>query len=275
MICPQCGESNEPEARFCAGCGSPLFQPAAESVKPASPPPTTSQKRSSMPIIVGGLVVVLLILCCCGLILGGGGGAVAVAYLMPTATFTPTATSKPTNTPTRLPTSTPTRVPTRTPTRTPASAPTRTPLSGTEVGGMKTYSSATHKFSIQYPANWTVKENAGGPSFSGTLIGVIINVTKNAGSESAYHESSQAVLRAITPTDFQIVSRSSRVFNGVPWQYSVITSTYQNTDFKIDLYTHVHTTGTGYTFIGLATAALYNTDTRTFSQMMESFRFLP
>ncbi len=269
MKCPRCGAEVQPGEVFCGECGARM--------PPAAPP---QKGPPIVPIVIGVLVV--LVACCLGSIVLILIGAISLPLLTPpTPTPTPTATPTPSPTPTATPTPTPT--PTATPTPTPA--PTETappsPTRPVTVDGMKVYTSDKHGFSIHYPADWLMTESASGPVFSSarTVAGVAIGVIPGAnllGDEKALVNHFVTSLQTQgTFKDVAVLSEDTRTFNGVEWRYLVITSSYSGMKTKWDLYAKIHTTGTGYVFIGFAVMDSYDQVTQTFTEMMESFEFLP
>lgn len=264
MKCPKCGAEVQPSEVFCGECGARMA-PAVE-------------KKGGLPIvpIVIGVIIVVALCCLVGIILALV-GVIALPGLTPatptpTPTNTPTPTASPTSTPPATPTNTPTPVQ---PTKTVALTPTEPPA----VGGMKTYSSSEHGFSIQYPADWIMKEGSTGPMFTGTreLAGANVGAIKGAGTlgdEKYLTDLFVAMFKGMFD-DMKIVSEDTRTFNGVTWRYVVITGSYGGMAIKADMYTTIHTSGTGYVFMGFAGTLNYDKQTHTFASMMESFKFLP
>jgi len=246
MYCPHCGRLNEPGAAFCVRCGAALPQPVARSPQPGpAAQDEPARKRSPLLSVAVGCVAALLILCCCGVLIGGGGATLYV-YLSPT--YTPTAT----------------------PTPTPTATPTRTPR---PTGRIKTYSSARYGFSIQYPSDWRVQESNNGVTFASKvdLTEVTVGGISNfRGDEKALTDSLLSYFK-----DAQVVSEDTRTFNGLTWRYLAIVGTYSGASTKWDVYARVHTNGTAYLFVGVADVTDYDERTQTFTEMMESFKFLP
>lgn len=232
-----------------------------------------------------GVVVGLLILCCCGLLVGGGVISLAYLQLGPVPTLSPSVPTvhipQPTATrpvltvmPTRpqAPSSTPTRKPA--PTVMPIQTETSTPTPPVVAGELKTYTSTERGFSIRYPADWTVKEETYTVSFSSddTHIWVSVAVVYDfQGDDKTLLDQFVDLLRNRNLVK-EVVSEDTRVFNGLPWYYLVITDPAGNI---FDLYGRVHSNGWGYIFMGAADPARYEEQSRLYTRMMESFRFLP
>jgi len=260
MKCPRCGADVQPGETFCGECGARVSAPARPKRGP------------SIGLILIGLFIVVFLCCLAGFVLTMIGALAWPALTPPTPTPTATAT----------PTATLTPVPTETPPPSPTSPPaTPSPTRPVIVDGMKVYSSDKYGFSIQYPADWLMTESAYGPVFSSakTVAGVTIGAIPGAnflGDEKALVNQfvgslqTQGIFK-----DVQVLSEDTRVFNGLEWRYLIITSSYSGMKTKWDLYARIHTTGTGYVFIGFAVLESYDQVSPTFVKMMESFEFLP
>ncbi|MBU0491690.1 MAG: zinc-ribbon domain-containing protein [Chloroflexi bacterium] len=274
MKCPQCGTESKPDEVFCGECGTRI---TALTPPPLSPPPAPVVAKKGapvVPIVIG--VVIVLVICCLGLVVLSLAGICALPGLAPTDTTV--VPVQPTNT-ARVAPPTPTR-PVAPPTPTKGALPPVTrPPSPQPGGDTKTYTSAEHSFSVQYPADWNVQEGASGPQFSSSteMIGAIVGVIPGAsalGDEKALTDLFVSIFKG-TFQDLEVMSEDTRTFNGVDWRLVSMTGSYGGVNIKADLYAKNHTNGNGYVLMGFAGTANYDQATQTFAAMMDSFQFLP